>query len=57
MFVFTAKLNKRKVVIIVLALAVLRAYYTDSGRYQPKFNKSAKSSAVILKTNEDRVAF
>lgn len=57
MFVFTAKLNKRKAV-IVLALAVLLcAIILTAGGISRSSTKSAKSSAVILKTNEDRVAF
>ncbi len=58
MFVFTAKFNKRKAIIIVLALAVLLcAIILIAGSLSRNSPKSVKSSAGNMKTNEDRIAF
>lgn len=57
MFVFTAKFNKKKAVIIILALAVLLCAIILIAGSLSRGSKSVKSSAVTLKTNEDRVAF
>ncbi|NLL37991.1 MAG: DUF4830 domain-containing protein [Clostridiales bacterium] len=58
MFVFTAKFDKRKAIIIILALAVLLcAIILIAGSLSRNSSKSVKSSLGNLRTNEDRVDF
>jgi hypothetical protein len=58
LFVFTAKFDKRKAIIIILALAVLLcAIILIAGSLSRNSSKSVKSSLGNLRTNEDRVDF
>ena len=58
MFIFTAKFNKRKAVMIILSIAVLLcAIILIAGSLSRDSTKATKISSENLKSNEERIAY